>query len=167
VSTDPPDGPAAAAASSSLDGSDLAEPVLLTADTGRVRVLTFNRPGRANSFNAPLYLAAAAGLEAAAADDGVGAVVLTGRGKSFSAGTDLTEMATMVTSAGPGGASGSRDSAGVQPLMDRAILAYLQTSSQRGQSGPAGAEGQPRGMSAGRRLTAATRCGGNGEGTGI
>jgi enoyl-CoA hydratase/carnithine racemase len=97
---------------------DPAEPVLLAADTGRVRVLTFNRPRQANSFNASLYLAAASELAAAAADDGIGAVILTGRGKSFSAGTDLTEMAAMVSPAapseapGPGSAPGSANEAG-------------------------------------------------------
>lgn len=81
--------------------------MLLTSDAGRVRVLTFNRSRQANSFNATLYLAAAAGLDAAAADDGVGALVLTGSGKSFSAGTDLNEMAAMVTAADSGEAPGS------------------------------------------------------------
>lgn len=82
------------------------EPVLLAASEGRVRVLTFNRPPRANAFNAALYLAAAGALEAAAADDGVGAVVLTGRGAAFSAGTDLTEMAAMVTATAPAKSAG-------------------------------------------------------------
>jgi enoyl-CoA hydratase/carnithine racemase len=86
----------------STDPQGPAEPVLLTADVGRVRVLTFNRPHQANSFNAALYLAAATALRDAAADEGVGAVVLTGSGKSFSAGTDLNEMAAMVTGTGSG-----------------------------------------------------------------
>lgn len=93
MSTDQAD-PAAAASPSGQ--------VLLTSDTGRVRVLTFNRPRQANSFNSALYLAAADALEAAAGDDGIGAVVLTGSGATFSAGTDLTEMAAMVASPQPG-----------------------------------------------------------------
>jgi enoyl-CoA hydratase/carnithine racemase len=84
----------------------LPTPELLATDAGRVRVLTFNRPRQANSFTAALYLAAATALQAAAADDGVGAVVLTGNGKSFSAGTDLNEMAAMVTATAPGTTQG-------------------------------------------------------------
>lgn len=111
MSTNPPASPAAVG--SSPGDAAAPEPVLLTANAGRVRVLTFNRPRRANAFNAALYLAAASELNAAAADDGVGAVVLTGSGTSFSAGTDLTEMAAMVTSPEPGAASPSGGSAGI------------------------------------------------------
>nr|MDT0665364.1 enoyl-CoA hydratase-related protein [Micromonospora sp. DSM 115978] len=73
----------------------IAEP-LLVEDVGRVRILTFNRPRRANAFDAALYLAAATALDVATSDDGVSAVVLTGAGSSFSAGTDLVEMANTV-----------------------------------------------------------------------
>src|SRR2546430_17125483 len=67
--------------------------VLLSDDRDRVRLLTFNRPDRANAFNETLYHAAADALRAAAVDDDVAVVVLTGAGKAFSAGTDLLEMA--------------------------------------------------------------------------
>ncbi|MBX6389130.1 MAG: enoyl-CoA hydratase/isomerase family protein [Frankia sp.] len=67
--------------------------MLLTSTTGRVRLITLNRPRQANAFSAALYLAAAAALNEAASDDAIGAVVLTGNGRHFSAGTDLVEMA--------------------------------------------------------------------------
>jgi enoyl-CoA hydratase/carnithine racemase len=70
--------------------------VILSEDRDRVRLLTFNRPDRANAFNEILYHAAADALRAAAADDDVAVVVLTGAGKAFSAGTDLHEMAETV-----------------------------------------------------------------------
>ena len=70
--------------------------VVLTEDRDRVRLLTFNRPDRANAFNETLYHAAADALRAAATDDDVAVVVLTGAGKAFSAGTDLHEMAETV-----------------------------------------------------------------------
>jgi enoyl-CoA hydratase/carnithine racemase len=78
--------------------------MLLTEDRDRVRLLTFNRPDRANAFNEELYHAAADALRAAAADDDVSVVVLTGAGKAFCAGTDLNEMAETVD-----GTSTSRD----------------------------------------------------------
>ncbi|GAA0252998.1 enoyl-CoA hydratase/isomerase family protein [Cryptosporangium japonicum] len=71
-------------------------------DHGRVRVVTFDRPDRANAFDAALYRAAAAALAAADRDETVGVVVLTGAGRSFTAGTDLAEMANAAEgAAGP------------------------------------------------------------------
>ncbi|ONH27741.1 enoyl-CoA hydratase/isomerase family protein [Pseudofrankia asymbiotica] len=78
--------------------------LLLTSTTGRVRLLTLNRPRQANAFSSGLYLAAAEGLRAAAGDDAIGAVVLTGAGKYFSAGTDLVEMAAQASTVAAGNA---------------------------------------------------------------
>jgi enoyl-CoA hydratase/carnithine racemase len=61
-------------------------------DDGRVRVVTFNRPEALNAFNDELYHAAATALEDAAARDDIACVVLTGKGRAFSAGQDLGEM---------------------------------------------------------------------------
>ena len=65
-------------------------------DHDRARLITFDRPDRANAFNEELYHASADALRAAAADDAVGAIVFTGAGKAFCAGTDLLEMAEAV-----------------------------------------------------------------------
>ena len=75
--------------------------VVLIDDVDRARVITFNRPDAANAFNEILYHAVADALRAAAADDSVGAVVLTGAGRIYCAGTDLREMAAQVPSDGP------------------------------------------------------------------
>jgi enoyl-CoA hydratase/carnithine racemase len=75
--------------------------MLLTKDSERVRLLTFNRPDRANAFNEELYHAAADALRAAATDDDVAVVVFTGAGKAFCAGTDLLEMAETVDGTAP------------------------------------------------------------------
>lgn len=74
----------------------MADDVLAVTDDGAVRRLTFGRPDAANAFNEELYLAVAAALDQAAADDGVSVVVVTGEGRSFCAGTDLKEMADLV-----------------------------------------------------------------------
>jgi enoyl-CoA hydratase/carnithine racemase len=65
-------------------------------DHGRVRLLTFNRPQAANAFDRALYVALEDALRRADKDDAIAAVVLTGKGKHFSSGTDLHEMAALV-----------------------------------------------------------------------
>jgi len=75
----------------------VSDELLLSADRDRVRTLTFNRPEAANAFNVELYQRVTASLEDAAADEQVHVVVLTGAGRSFCAGTDLVEMAAMVS----------------------------------------------------------------------
>ena len=61
-------------------------------DSGRVRLLTLNRPEALNAFSEALYDAAAEAFIDAAADPDVAVVVLTGTGRAFCAGTDLVEM---------------------------------------------------------------------------
>ena len=71
---------------------------------GRVKVLTFCRPEASNAFNHALRNEVNAALCEAAEDSGVGAVVLTGEGKAFSAGIDLKELEAL-TDEQPGEAS--------------------------------------------------------------
>ena len=54
-------------------------------------VLTLNRPDRLNSFNEAQHLALRAALEECAADAACGAVLLTGAGRGFCAGQDLSD----------------------------------------------------------------------------
>lgn len=68
-------------------------------DDGRVRVLTLDRPDALNAFNEALYDAVTDALIAAADDNDVAVVVITGRGRAFSAGQDLLEMATRASGA--------------------------------------------------------------------
>jgi enoyl-CoA hydratase/carnithine racemase len=67
-------------------------PVVLAQDADYVRVLTMNRPAKLNAFDAALFLGLADALDAAAADDEVRVIVLTGAGRAFTAGADLTDM---------------------------------------------------------------------------
>ena len=62
------------------------------ATDGRVAVVTIHRPDAMNSFNTELRTELAAALKSAADDDDVRVVVLTGEGRSFSAGADLKEI---------------------------------------------------------------------------
>ncbi|WP_232680166.1 enoyl-CoA hydratase/isomerase family protein [Nocardioides sp. R-C-SC26] len=66
-------------------------------DADRVRTLVLDRPDALNAFNEALYDALAEALLAAAADDDVAVVLLTGSGRAFSAGTDLLEMHQIAT----------------------------------------------------------------------
>jgi 2-(1,2-epoxy-1,2-dihydrophenyl)acetyl-CoA isomerase len=72
----------------------VSEPVLLVTDVEGVRTLTLNRPAAFNSLTNELKDELVAALQAAAADDAVRAVVLTGAGKAFCAGQDLKEHIT-------------------------------------------------------------------------
>ena len=62
-----------------------------TTRDGAVLTITLNRPDVLNAFNAALHRALAAALEEARGDD-VRAVVVTGAGRGFCVGQDLTEF---------------------------------------------------------------------------
>lgn len=59
---------------------------------GAVRTVTMNRPDQLNALNALMMDELADVLLEAAGDDDVKVVVLTGTGRAFSAGADLSEM---------------------------------------------------------------------------
>jgi enoyl-CoA hydratase len=58
-----------------------------------VRVPALNRPGRLNALDHPTVVALGEAIRAAEVDESVRVVVLTGAGRAFSAGYDLTEEA--------------------------------------------------------------------------
>ncbi len=58
---------------------------------GSVLKITLNRPDKFNSFNREMALALQNALDKAAADNSIRAVLLTGEGKAFCAGQDLSE----------------------------------------------------------------------------
>jgi enoyl-CoA hydratase len=69
---------------------------ILVEDRGAVRTILVNRPDKLNALNAATIDALGAAFAAAAADDAVRAVVLTGAGpKAFVAGADIAEMNTL------------------------------------------------------------------------
>jgi 2-(1,2-epoxy-1,2-dihydrophenyl)acetyl-CoA isomerase len=68
----------------------MASSTILVEDSGGVRILTLNRPDKLNAFNEEMNGALQAAL-AGAADDAIRAVLLTGAGKGFCAGQDLSD----------------------------------------------------------------------------
>ncbi len=65
----------------------------LVGDIGQhVAIITLNRPTALNALSLDLIAQLIDALNRAHADDSVGAIVLTGQGKAFSAGVDLKEI---------------------------------------------------------------------------
>jgi len=69
--------------------------ILQIEDIGAVRVLTLNRPEKRNALDTNLTSALLESLRGADADENVRCVVLTGAGKAFCAGADLSEMKSL------------------------------------------------------------------------
>jgi len=59
---------------------------------GRVGIITFNRPKALNALCDSLVAELGAALDDLEADDGIGAVIVTGSEKAFAAGADIKEM---------------------------------------------------------------------------
>jgi len=69
---------------------------LQVSDRGAVRIITVNRPDKLNALNAATLDALLAAFTAAANEESVRVVVLTGAGpKAFVAGADIAEMVTL------------------------------------------------------------------------
>ena len=66
---------------------------ILTETSGRVGLITFNRPQALNALSFVLWSELAEALTAFDADDAIGAVVITGGERVFAAGADIKEMA--------------------------------------------------------------------------
>jgi 2-(1,2-epoxy-1,2-dihydrophenyl)acetyl-CoA isomerase len=64
--------------------------VLVSVDAG-VQAITLNRPEKLNAFNAEMHERLRAALEQAAGDEAVRAVLITGSGRGFCTGQDLSE----------------------------------------------------------------------------
>ena len=63
---------------------------------GRVATLALNMPEKLNAISAPVAQEVTAAIKELDADDSVGAIVLTGRGKHFCAGGDIKRMKQLV-----------------------------------------------------------------------
>ena len=65
---------------------------ILTETQGRVALITLNRPKQLNALNPKLMQELGAALYGFDADDGVGAILITGNEKAFAAGADIGAM---------------------------------------------------------------------------
>src|SRR5580698_1044681 len=70
------------------------EPVLLRRTDGHVAILTLNRPHAMNALSGELIDALQAEFDRIAADTSIGCVILEGKGRAFSTGHDLREVAS-------------------------------------------------------------------------
>lgn len=66
------------------------DPVLMRVED-RIAVITLNRPDKLNAMNRAMFVGMAAAFSRIAEDDGIDVAVLTGAGRAFSAGLDLSE----------------------------------------------------------------------------
>jgi enoyl-CoA hydratase len=68
---------------------------ILVEQRGRVGLVTLNRPQALNALNLTLMHEVVAAIEAFDANDGVGAIVITGSERAFAAGADIKEMVAL------------------------------------------------------------------------
>src|SRR5690606_33810609 len=81
---------------SPMPESSLPDSPVTIANHAAVRVVTVNRPDKLNALNGATLDALREAFDAAASDDSVRCVVLTGAGpKAFVAGADISEMNTL------------------------------------------------------------------------
>ncbi len=65
---------------------------ILVSTDGAVMTITLNRPDKLNAWTPTMSAEMTAAIEHANADDGIGAIIITGAGRAFCAGADITEI---------------------------------------------------------------------------
>lgn len=96
----------------------MSDTVLVERERG-VAIVTLNRPDRLNSFNMEMHAALAVALGDLAQDPACRAVLLTGAGRGFSAGQDLSDRAVAPGGAGQRNDLGESLEARYNPLVRR------------------------------------------------
>ena len=94
--------------------------------------VTIDRPDKRNAMDLEVFAQLAECAARIQADDGVGAVVVAGRGGTFSAGLDLATLGGLLTAGGGSGedaaGSGAAAGTGTVPALDPALVARLQAT---------------------------------------
>ena len=70
----------------------MAYETIITETRGRVGLITFNRPDSMNALSEAVIGELGRALDGFEADDGIGAIVITGSDQAFAAGADIEEM---------------------------------------------------------------------------
>lgn len=70
-------------------GNDMVLETILVEQRGRVGLITLNRPDQMNAFNASMNLELREQIDEFNENDTVGAILITGSGRAFSAGADI------------------------------------------------------------------------------
>ena len=83
----------------------------------RVATITFNRPNRLNAFTWTMHREMREAMIDADGDDSIGAIVVTGAGKSFCAGLDVEDLRQI--------SQGSKDAKAQMPEERQALFVYL------------------------------------------
>lgn len=73
-----------------MNNLDQKSPILQHANCGRVAILTLNCPNKLNALSNELIVAIMEALDGIELDPSVGVIVMTGAGRAFSAGADIT-----------------------------------------------------------------------------
>ncbi len=89
----------------------MTEPAVLYDVRDRIATITFNRPDRLNAFNADIETGLRQAMTAAAKDEAVRVIILTGAGRGFCAGADMDRLSGAASAGGSNVPSESR-----QPL---------------------------------------------------
>jgi 2-(1,2-epoxy-1,2-dihydrophenyl)acetyl-CoA isomerase len=126
------------------------DPLILAGTRDAVRTLTLNRPAALNAFTTALHAELLAALDAAAADGAVRCVVLTGAGRGFCAGQDLSDPAVAPADAATGG--------GEKTGIERVIEAHYTPLVLRLQSMPVPVIAAVNGVAAGAGANIALAC---------
>jgi enoyl-CoA hydratase len=103
------------------------EPLVLVERDGHVATLTLNDPERRNAMSQAMGETFAARVAELARDPGLRAVILTGAGRAFSAGGDLSMIQGRADQAGPGpstGGPGRGAPGGARPAVRDAMRAF-------------------------------------------
>src|SRR5438105_5797107 len=81
----------AAISSHCREGRMTDQPSILVDRRAGFHVVTLNRPQRLNAFTEEMHVALRAALDEAEGDDACGALLITGAGRAFCAGQDLSD----------------------------------------------------------------------------
>jgi enoyl-CoA hydratase/carnithine racemase len=77
---------------SQVSAAETTDKIVLIERDGAIATLTLNRPDRLNALNTPLLTGLRDAMQELAADDSLHAVIITGAGRAFCAGADLSDM---------------------------------------------------------------------------